>query len=984
MANRTAGSHSKTSRHRSRRRLWVKGKYLLVAILFLQIIVSAGYYLHLRFQLSDRMTQRAVLDKQLIGELKLESDEKLRQLARFIASTNELNDALRRQNANALIDRFNPYWNNMQYEWNLERVDFFLSGKSALASWSARPSSPDQEQRLFNFVDQARNNQQPKTFIACHDHCSVYLISLLDISKSNQAVLVLASSLLDLTRRFRTLTNQGIGILAPIDASQSSDDPIVSNWEYQLQHLTDPAIYKPILDKMSSEFNLVSSIEQSHTSSNSHGDFMISLLPLTREDDSFVVVIRDTSQALQEIYQQTLTFSAVLLAVLLSMPIVVTIVNRRAQWQADEIDAREIVESTEWELSEEVTDTEPGTLPPIDDENHTPVDIDLTNQSVSSISDRLNELKQYNEDINQVLARQMVTLGKERDQIRKVLDNTQAIIMTLTKEGTIKSINRFGEKLTGFREHELIGKSFIDLYPEKVPFALNDLQTMSAIALGEQESFRHEARITCTDGKEKIILWFHARLSPELNHDTPLLSTGIDITENKQLEKNLSWLADHDSLTSLFNRRRFESELKDALDWSQRHQATAALLYIDLDNFKDVNDSCGHHAGDIILRNVANSLQKLTDEIDSSAHQVTARLGGDEFAIIVRNIDEEGIHILSRRILDALFQIRHNQSEIRFQLSCSIGVIMFPEEPCTLDEVLSNADFAMYQAKLLGRNQFYMFDPDDSYREQLHHRILWREKLEAALSEKRFVLHYQPILDISTRTISHYETLVRMIDEEGSIISPGLFINVAERLGLIQQLDHFILDSAIAKQGELQARGLDITLAINLSPRAFDNPDLINNIRSAINQFNARAENLIFEITETAAVTDMSAAEKIMTQIQHLGCRFALDDFGIGFSSFYYLRELPVDYVKIDGSFVNDLPNNSDNEVLVRALSEVAIGFNKLSVAEFVDSLQTLNILSEAKVNYAQGYFIGKPSEKIPVDPPNFYQASREENTAII
>ncbi len=207
---------------------------------------------------------------------------------------------------------------------------------------------------------------------------------------------------------------------------------------------------------------------------------------------------------------------------------------------------------------------------------------------------------------------------------------------------------------------------------------------------------------------------------------------------------------------------------------------------------------------------------------------------------------------------------------------------------------------------------------------------------------------------------------------------------MAETLGIIHEIDLFIVDSAIRKQAELTRQGHDITLAINLSGKAFDNHRLYDSIVEALHKYNARADRLIFEITETAALSDILAAEKIMARIQALGCQFALDDFGVGFSSFYYLRELPVEYVKIDGSFIKDLVNNADNLVLVKALSEVAIGFNKLSVAEFVDSLQTLHILSEARVNYAQGYFIGKPSQTIPVAPPNFYQASVLERTSVM
>ena len=607
----------------------------------------------------------------------------------------------------------------------------------------------------------------------------------------------------------------------------------------------------------------------------------------------------------------------------------------------------------------------------------------VVSSSTLNTSTRLHKLTQYNDDINRELAQQAINLNQERNRVQSILDNTQAIIMTVRADGAITRINRFGEKVTGFTAEELEGKSFLDLYADQAGVALKDLDRMSEIIHGERETYRHESTLRCKDGNEKTILWSHSRLAPESGELSLLLCAGLDITEHKQLELKLSWLADHDSLTSLFNRRRFEKELEQAMEWAHGNDVDCALLYIDLDNFKDVNDSCGHQAGDSLLLKVAGALTDITSDIDASSHPIAARIGGDEFAMILRQVDLESVQNLSDKILHALGNIQHSQDNIRFQLSCSIGVAVFPGSESGSNDLLSNADYAMYQAKLFGRNQYYIFRDEDAERNQSQQRMIWRERIETAIREQQLILYYQPILNIQTRTISHYETLVRLLDENGQLVSPETFINMAEKLGMIQEIDHFILDSAIARQGKLLRQGHDITLAINLSGKAFDNPNLYDQIVNAIERHKARADKLIFEITETAAVSDILAAEKIMSRIQALGCQFALDDFGVGFSSFYYLRELPVEYVKIDGSFVKDLVNNTDNIVLVKALSEVAIGFNKLSVAEFVDSLQTLHILSEAKVNYAQGYFIGKPSQKIPVDPPNFYQASINENTAL-
>lgn len=966
----------------TKRKNWKLVRRTLLAIVVLCTLFTSLYFNQLQQHFDEHRISTRLAQEQLLNSLNKQSAQHLQQLFNVITSLDGVHDSLLTQNTRQLETVFDKHWANMEYDWNLDYIEFYSPTSHSLGKWSSRPLDTLLVQKINGWVQSVIQNNEPLTLKSCIQTCSQYLIAPIETNGGNKAVMIVAVSLLDILNTFQLNSDNAIGILTPAQNAETSTDMLVYKWGYELFDLTEAGKNEPLLQEFTKSFTPTKGLKQTFSSDINHQHFELNFFPLTPFDDSSYIVLEEITEEVTEIYQATLQFSAIFFITLLVLQLILMFTLKKLLPEPSQS-----LDLSEHQISTSMTVRDSDqTLP---EQTHltntdTPIDFDLTSENVISITERLEQLKKYNQDINLELANQMISLSKERDQVRKILDNTQAIIMTLHEDGSIASINRYGELITGYSSQELRGKSFIDLYPEKVPFALNNLQTMSAIANGQKDTYRHEARMSCKDGKERVILWLHSRLNSEHDNNTPLLSAGLDITEHKQLEKNLSWLADHDSLTSLFNRRRFEEELEDALNWATTHQANGALLYIDLDNFKDINDSCGHQVGDVILRKVANTLTKLTSDIDSSAHLITARLGGDEFAIILRNIDEEGVSILSKRILDSLYQIQHNEENFRFQLSCSIGITCFPGVESCSNELLTNADFAMYQAKMLGRNQYYMFKEDDSHREQTHHRMIWREKIEHALSNNRFVLHYQPILDIQQRTISHYETLIRMLDDNDELISPGVFINIAERLGLIQEIDTFILQSAIKKQADLTLEGHDITLAINLSGKAFDDPNLSENIKAIIDTNQAKPENLIFEITETAAVSDIVAAEKTMLKIQALGCQFALDDFGVGFSSFYYLRELPVEYVKIDGSFVTDLPNNSDNEILVRALSEVAIGFNKLTVAEFVDSLQTLHILGEAKVNFAQGYFIGKPSEKIPVEPPNFYQASIRENTAII
>jgi EAL domain-containing protein (putative c-di-GMP-specific phosphodiesterase class I) len=252
--------------------------------------------------------------------------------------------------------------------------------------------------------------------------------------------------------------------------------------------------------------------------------------------------------------------------------------------------------------------------------------------------------------------------------------------------------------------------------------------------------------------------------------------------------------------------------------------------------------------------------------------------------------------------------------------------------------------------------------------------LYWKQKIEDGIENERFVLHFQPIMDIRTRTVSHYETLIRLIDEDGTLHYPGVFIDVAEQTGLIHAIDHYVLKHGIYKQAELNKQNSDISLSINLSGHAVDDPVLLPLLKNLLIESGANPQNLIFELTETAAVADITQAKEMMIQMNEVGCRFSLDDFGTGFSSFRYMRELPVDIVKIDGSFITNLATSTDDQLFVKALIDVAKGMGKKTVAEFVENAETLALLHAFGVDYAQGYYIGRPQQAFLTDKPELKQ----------
>lgn len=429
----------------------------------------------------------------------------------------------------------------------------------------------------------------------------------------------------------------------------------------------------------------------------------------------------------------------------------------------------------------------------------------------------------------------------------------------------------------------------------------------------------------------------------------------------KEKEENLVWLADHDSLTQLFNRRRFQIEFEHQLKLAERYKSTGAILYLDLDQFKYINDTSGHAAGDLLLKQVSEALQQLVRSSDT-----LARLGGDEFALMVPATDHQGASQLAKKVLSALQLIHFESNGHQHNITASIGIAMFPEYGLSPEDFMSNADIAMYQAKESGRGKAHLYAPEEKTKEILKSHVLWKEKIEAALAEKRFTLHFQPILDIQNNKISHVEALVRMVDKDGELIMPNDFIPTAEQSGLINQIDLAVLGLAFETLRLLDRQNSPLSLSFNLSGKAFSNVLLINQLKEELNKDDIDAKKLIIEVTETMAVANLSTAIKLMNEIKKTGAKFALDDFGVGYASFYYLRQLPVDYVKIDGSFIQQLDEQKEDQLFVKAIAEITKLSGKKTIAEFVENQSILDLLDVFDVDYAQGYHIAKPMAQLP------------------
>ena len=432
-----------------------------------------------------------------------------------------------------------------------------------------------------------------------------------------------------------------------------------------------------------------------------------------------------------------------------------------------------------------------------------------------------------------------------------------------------------------------------------------------------------------------------------------LESTASALSErDAQLRK----LANHDSLTGLYNRRRFIEELKAEVMDVTRKDRSSALFFIDLDQFKYINDACGHPAGDRLIRKVADELYRSISKGD-----VIARFGGDEFAILIRKVDVAGATAAAETILSNMRRMAHVEDDQVFHVHCSIGIAMMTSENFHHDELINQADIACREAKSAGRNRMRAYTPEDGEGERHLTDVSWMNCLRHALDNDRLELRFQPINNIITGETTHHELLIRLRDEDGKIISPEAFLPSAVRFGLMNEIDFWMIRHASMAYAKYSSPEKRLKFSINLSANAFENDDLCEYVKSTFEEFDVIADDIVFEITESLAIRRPLQVDQQINTLRDLGCRFALDDFGTGYSSFSYLQKLQFDYIKIDGSFVQDLPNNPVDQKMVKLIAEVGREAGMETIAEYVRDAESLELLAELGVDMAQGHFVGRP-----------------------
>lgn len=839
-------------------------------------------------------------------------------------------------------------WFQIELESDIESAFLFTKDGRLIGNWG----NTDYEKQLGIGLDFVAKHESPFDSILCMDNCIHFHASPFLHNGDFIGIFIFGIDLADTVLQMKNITGSNVGILTHNSKPSKKGLLQIKPWSANILALTEPEKNSALLLEFSKHYP--DGMPKGSQILESNGStYQLISLPFKDANNTILLIIEDITESLKAMNHATALYAfGGLLSLLLSGGVLLGLLISPSQRLKNLVTLLPLIARKQYALVTNLFTPKKRWL--FRDE------IDVLESAAHELIDTLKELDEQVIQRTLRLSEQAHELRNEKNFIGRILDTTQAIILTIDSTGLISSANKYAKHLTGYQEADLLGKNFTELFmTEHTSGFIQASKTY--LVEKRRKTFQFECSIHALDNTELYISWFFSPLVVEdigsdTNTDSDTLVVGLDLTERKKYETQLTWLAEHDPLTSLYNRRKFEKELDQAIAVATRYNHHSAIIFFDIDQFKYVNDSSGHQIGDELLIKVAEKLQNTTRKSD-----IAARFGGDEFIILAPNITQEHAEDLVQKLCSDMTTVVIADGNEQHRVSVSAGLLMFPEQNCSAQDLLASVDIAMYRAKEQGRGGWRLANNEDINRHEIRKRVTWKTNIEKALEGNRFILYYQPIMRIANKNIEHYECLLRMIGSSGEIIPPGQFIETAEKMGLIFQLDQRVLELAFFKQAELIKQGFDTKLSINLSGEMLSNRETFNIINRLLETYQLGADRFIFEVTETQAVTSLQAAHDLITRIKSIGGSFALDDFGVGFSSMNYLKKLPVNYLKIDGSFIKNITNNHEDQLFVNAINSVGQGMGIKTVAEFVENEAILDVLTAMGVDYAQGYGIGKP-----------------------
>lgn len=834
---------------------------------------------------------------------------------------------------------------NQLFAWNLnlgiDYVALFNQDEVRIAeAYEALDQNQFEELNKFirSFISQAQNT--PFSFMFCQVSCMQFVMEPFVFANGQTGVLVLGQNINGLLTRYHSLSNSDLAITLEVSQDQQNElylnDWGVRVWamsrfdemfsvikEYSRNYPLDYS-YEMNLFKLWNNQFLVQEIElnnfiQVGTSSN-----FITVLDVSSHQDQLRLEIWN------EIFLGFIAwFLAEIMLIALTLgPIqrLVRIVKALEVLPNHEYDkANSLVEASTSFIKDELTQLEDSTV---------------------HLASKLQSLHAEVEVSKDNLESKIMMLTRSKSFLQRLFDNANLYILTQNFTFEQTSHNQF------FSEDFLMDdqQSFLSLFTS--PYDKKNFKR-GVLRLSNQteESFQQEVLMDTKTGGSVTLVWTHTLVNDD-NGNNQILSIGMDITQRKKDEEALQWLANNDSLTEIGNRRSFQTNLEHALATLKK----GAVVFIDVNRFKQINDIYGHFAGDMVLIDIANQLKEHT-----RVNDYISRLAGDEFTMILPGVDENSLPNILANLSERLHREVNLPNNDQIEYSVSIGAALFPNHGKDEQALIVHSDLAMYKAKQKGLHQWHIFDNEDGQVEALREEHKISEFLKQAVKENLLNLVFQPIYSVKEKFVSHYEVLLRANLENGDPISPGVFIPIAERVGLIRDIDYWVLEHALLILHQKMQEQPELKFAINVSAPTLQDPGFFKKFKQLVSKASVPAENIILELTETAYVDNFMQVLRNLDQVVTLGSSIALDDFGVGYSSFSYLQRLPLKYIKLDGSYVQNLCNNPESEAFIKSVVIMAEAFNMFTVAEFVEDKETFDALELLNIDYIQGYLVGKP-----------------------
>jgi len=916
-------------------------RVIALSSLLLLALVSLFTWLghdNLTRQFQESRTQHHERQQREIRLALLRSSENLRQLAGLTAASASLGLPLQAGSTADVEQALDSQWPALQLEAGIDEILIINTRGQVLGSWGTGNSQA--QLPILSWVSRVMNSERPLAALRCSASCQQFAAVPVLVEGESVGMVVLSRSLADVTRQAKEVSGSEVALLVtgPAEDNQVTTIRQLPAWNGQLLALTSEEQSLAPLQRAADTVTVRRLIEA--PLSLEHNGRHLELSAVRMEEDNersnigYFLLISDITEQIKAINQdtRTLLFVGVLGWIAAELLLLVILLGPMAR-------LRRVA----------------GLLPALADgkfsdihsaipshRRRIPDEIDVLESATLELSRQLELLEREVQERGDQLAERIEELAKERDFISGLLDTAQVFIIAQDCTGRISLANEYAQLMLGLNEASLLGRHFVDVFEAGAPTTLN------TFPYPQQE----EKTLRAPDHRLHTIAWYHAPLQTGNERKVSRISVGLDITERKAAEARLTWLAERDPLTELYNRRYFQHALQIALERPAKKKG--AILLLDLDQFKEVNELSGHHVGDKLLSEVAETLLH-----NLGRRGVIARLGGDEFSLLLEDTNADQAVSVAQYIVQLIEGIGFVVGERRHRVTASIGIALFPTHGNTPADLLASADVAMYKAKESGLQHWHLLSKSENAKDELQERVYWVERIRNALEEDSFELMVQPIMRLEDQDVKHHEVLLRMRDADGSLISPAHFIPIAEQSGQIILIDRWVLRHSLKALSQLQDQG--ITLAVNLSGQSLHDGGLKQYLADELTASGADPHHLILEVTETAAVTDFSTARGVLQAVRDLGCRTALDDFGVGFSSFHYLGQLPVDYIKIDGSFIRSMLISPDSRVIVRAIADIAKGFGKQTIAEFVDQEALLPILKAYGITYGQGFHLGRP-----------------------